>query len=355
MSHLVSTEHYPIFIGKGLWKELAEYLEMKPYSSYYILVDENTKEFCLPLLLKGCKLLKKAHVIEVASGEVNKNLESCSVIWREMTEANADRSALFLNLGGGVIGDMGGFASSTFKRGVDFMNIPTTLLSQVDSSVGGKLGIDFNGYKNHIGLFRFPEAVFIDPIFLKTLDFNQKRSGFAEILKHALISDKEYWKEVSALENLDAMDWESIILRSVEIKKEIVQSDPFEKGRRKALNFGHTIGHAIETYFLESKSALLHGEAIAIGMIMEAYLACVNSYLSKKELEQIQSTILRCFGKFDIEFMDRKLFWKYIHQDKKNQGNKVSFTLLQGIGSVRIDQFLPDKQIENALDYYIEL
>ncbi|HEY8400693.1 MAG TPA: 3-dehydroquinate synthase family protein, partial [Cytophagaceae bacterium] len=266
-----------IFLTRDISGKLKEFLQGKQYSSVCVIADENTEKHCFPLLLPA---LQKYHLITIPSGEENKTLSTCERIWKGMTDQQLDRKAVVINLGGGVIGDMGGFCASTYKRGIDFIQIPTTLLSQVDASVGGKLGVDFFSYKNHIGVFKEPAAVFINADFLKTLDPAELRSGFAEIIKHCLIADKTKWEEISR-KSLAEQNWEDLIAHSVEIKSKVTTADPTEQGLRKILNFGHTIGHAIESYYLTIKDKkLLHGEAIAIGMVAESYIAEKRGFIS---------------------------------------------------------------------------
>ncbi len=248
-------------------QSLPAFLRANSYTKIQVIVDENTFKYCYPSIKP---FLEKHNIIKIKSGESQKNLETCQKIWQAMTDNELDRHSIVINLGGGVIGDMGGFCASTYKRGIDFIQIPTTLLSQVDASVGGKLGIDFQGLKNHIGVFQIPNAVLIDADFLKTLSYNELRSGFAEVIKHCLIMDGKKWDEIRR-KDFEEQELEDLIAHSVNIKQHIVEADPTEKGLRKILNFGHTLGHAIETYFLgKPKLHLLHGEAIAAGMICEA-------------------------------------------------------------------------------------
>ena len=258
--------------------------ELKPHK-IAILVDENTTKYCLPLLN-----LKEISIIEIESGERNKTLKTCQQIWEFFTKLNFSRNSLMINLGGGVIGDMGGFAAAVYKRGIKFVNVPTTLLSQVDASVGGKLGIDFEGFKNHIGVFQTPYRVIIDTNFLTTLSEKEKKSGYAEVLKHALIKDKKYWEQLKKC-SFEKLQWNEIVAKSVAIKHEVVQEDPKENGLRKILNFGHTLGHAIESFCLNTKQPLLHGEAIAMGIILESYLSWDKKMLKEYELDDILQMI----------------------------------------------------------------
>lgn len=311
-----------------------------------ILVDEQSKEHCLPLMNSTFE------VIEIKSGEKHKTLETCSLIWSGLTDMGFSRKSLLVNLGGGVIGDMGGFAASTYKRGIRFINFPTTLLSMVDASIGGKLGIDFNGFKNHIGVFNDPTAVVICSQFLKTLPDRQIASGFAEILKHGLIADKKYWERVKEL-SLMSSNWDEIIPHSVEIKQQVVLEDPLESGRRKILNFGHTLGHAIETYFLGTDDELLHGEAIAIGMILEAHLSHQKLGFSLNEVDQIAETMAKFFDLRHLPTLDK--FEHLMFQDKKNEGGKLNFALLKAIGDCHYDIEVVSLEVQNALDYYHQI
>ncbi len=261
---------------------------------------------------------------------------------------------MIINLGGGVTGDMGGFCASTYKRGIRFINIPTTLLSQVDASVGGKLGIDFNGFKNHIGVFNEPEAVLISDQFLKTLPQTELRSGYAEVIKHGLISDENYFRSL-LFEDWEQQDWEKIIKKSVSIKKEVVLQDPKESGLRKILNFGHTIGHALESHYLDSKKHLLHGEAIAIGMICEAYLSHQKTNLPQEHLSEISDSLLRIYGKLEIDENEIPEIIRLCSQDKKNEGTVLNFSLLAKIGSCGFNIPVSTAEIRAAIDYYRRL
>ena len=321
----VKANDYSIFIGK---ESLQEY-NFNSYNQLAILVDENTKRDCLPVFLKATNI--DAILIEIPSGEEHKNLEKCQLIWNALSSHNFDRNSLLINLGGGVVGDMGGFAASTYKRGIHFIQIPTSLLAMVDASVGGKLGVDFAYLKNQIGVFNNPNAVLINPVFLNSLPKNQLLSGFAEVVKHALIADKCYWEEIKTTP-LEKMNWESIILQSIVIKNNIVTQDPLEKGERKKLNFGHTFGHAIESFYLKLGNPILHGEAISLGMILENNLSRIN----KEEKNEIASFISNTFSIPKKPPLRALLEW--MKSDKKNRKEKINFTLLSGIGSSIINQ-----------------
>lgn len=320
----VKSSNYTIYIGD----HKLSLVKYQNYSKVAILVDENTNKHCLSKLIESNPTLKDANVISILSGEVNKNLENCQIVWNELSQNNFDRNALLICLGGGVICDLGGFSASCFKRGIDFIHIPTTLLSMVDASVGGKTGIDFQTLKNQIGLFNNPTQVIICPNFLETLSKRQIRSGFAEIVKHALISDKAYW-EILLETDLEKTNWLDIISKSVKIKNKIVEADPYEKSIRKQLNFGHTIGHAIESYYLESGKIVLHGEAIALGMIVEAKMSDISQD-NRNQIEAFLSKNITIPTLPNFEEIE-----KWIIHDKKNSSGKILFSLLTKIGECK--------------------
>ena len=318
----IKSDNYSIWLGENSLSKL----DISGYSKVAILVDENTKRNCLPKLPQ----LENSIIIEVTSGEINKSISSCNYIWEQLSEHNFDRDSLLINLGGGVIGDMGGFAASTYKRGIDFIQVPTTLLAMVDASVGGKLGVDFNGLKNQIGLFNNPESVLIFPEFLETLPENQLKSGFAEVVKHALISDNNLWEKIISVP-FNEMNWGKIIETSINIKNKIVLSDPYEKGERKKLNFGHTFGHAIESYYLEKGTPILHGEAVLMGILLEVEISLV----SQEQNNEIKNYIL---SNFSLPFTPKKSdLLPFLMNDKKNKVGKINFSLLTKIGTCNID------------------
>ncbi|MGY8989132.1 MAG: 3-dehydroquinate synthase [Flavobacteriales bacterium] len=326
----IKADNYSVWIGENSISKL----DVSKYSKIGILVDENTKEFCLPLLSE----IKKSIIMEIKSGEENKNIDSCNLIWEALSKNSFDRNSLLINLGGGVIGDMGGFCASTYKRGIDFIQIPTSLLAMVDASVGGKLGIDFNGLKNQVGLFSNPKLVIINPKFLETLPENELRSGFAEVVKHALIIDKNLWERLKN-SNLLELDWEEIIETSVQLKNKIVISDPKEKGERKKLNFGHTFGHAIESYYLQKGTPILHGEAIFMGIILESEI----SSLSVSEKNDIKNYIL---SNFSLPYTPSKSdLLNFLRNDKKNFEEKINFSLLEGIGNCTINNLFAEDEL----------
>ncbi|TAH26898.1 MAG: 3-dehydroquinate synthase [Cytophagales bacterium] len=343
------TEASEILFTLSIADTLNNYLAKQSFSRLVVLVDENTEKHCLPIIKE---ILHQPLIISIKSGEEHKTLQTCEIIWEKMTQAQLDRKALMINLGGGVIGDMGGFCAATYKRGIRFIQIPTTLLSQVDASVGGKLGIDFMGLKNHIGVFQTPLAVIIDTNFLQTLTKKEIKSGYAEIIKHCLIADAIKWNEIIATP-YHQLDWFGLAQHSVVIKSKVTVSDPLEKGLRKILNFGHTIGHAIESHFLNiPNKRLLHGEAIAIGMIAESYLAFEKGFISKQDLSQITKYLLEIYQKVEIFDFDIEQILPIALQDKKNESNAIQCSLLEKIGKANYNIEISLKDIRNGLNYY---
>jgi 3-dehydroquinate synthase len=324
---------------------LKKLLNSVEHSQLFVLVDENSKEYCYPLIKE---YLENHQVIEVTAGEKYKTLDSCNLIWNALTKATADRKVLLLNLGGGVITDMGGFCAGTYKRGIRFINIPTTLLSQVDASVGAKTGIDFDGYKNHIGLFYEAEAVLVDPIFHKTLPQEQMVSGFAEMLKHGLIADKKHWQD--CLDNGFEKFNNELIQQSVRIKEKVVEADPMEKGLRKILNFGHTVGHAIETHLLNTENEILHGEAIGLGMMAEAYISKSKGFLTQQEYSIVLNELKRIYKSPKMEKASYAEIKRLCKQDKKNRNGQISMSLLHHIGKAVYDIPVEEELIDQALN-----
>jgi 3-dehydroquinate synthase len=350
-----------IFTGKNSLQSLSQFLASNSFSQIFVLVDENTQKHCYPLVNA---LLPEHKVIRIKSRERNKTLQTCEAIWEKLTDANADRVALLINLGGGVIGDLGGFAAGCYKRGIKFINLPTTLLAMVDASVGAKTGIDFMGFKNQIGLFNDPAAVFIHSNFLKTLADRELLAGFAEVIKHYLIADKDAFNEIGKLlapktaiaDKIRKMDLDALVEKNVLIKSKIVSKDKFETGERKALNFGHTIGHALETYFLKHGGDVLHGEAVAIGIICEGWISLQNKAIQRSEYLAILQLIGAVFPELPA-FKKQSIpaILRLIGQDKKSADAKNQFTLLQGIGNFSINNFVEESLIIQSLQYYSEL
>ena len=338
-----------VIFSNNISFDLSKYLNQLGHSQLGVISDSNTAKFCYPIIEK---LLPEGHKhFSFAAGEANKNLNTCTQIWQWMTGEAFDRKALIINLGGGVTGDMGGFCAATYKRGIRFVNIPTTLLSQVDASVGGKLGIDFNGFKNHIGVFTEPELVLISEIFLETLPHHELRSGYAEVLKHGLIQNANYFSCLK-IQDWENQNWREITEKSVQIKREVVEKDPKESGLRKILNFGHTIGHAFESFYLNSEKHLLHGEAIAIGMICEAFLSHKKSGLPKDDLKSITDALTEIYGVFQFPISDTDDIIKLCSQDKKNEGATVNFSLLRRIGNCDFNITAATSEIKEAITYY---
>lgn len=322
-------------------------------SKKIIIVDENTHDYCLDNLLTNFEDLADAEIILLPIGEENKVLEVCFQVWESLSEFNVSRKDLIINLGGGVVTDMGGFIASIYKRGIDFINIPTTLLGLVDASVGGKTGIDLGSFKNQLGVFSNPIAIFSDISFFQSLNEEEMKNGFAEMIKHGLISDENHW------ENLKKSSWnnlnEELIIGSVSIKNQIVLADPFEKNVRKSLNFGHTFGHAFEGYFLHSNKQIKHGHAVAMGILCESYLSLKKSSLSKEEFNQICELILNIYSKIQIKENDFESLYRLMLQDKKNDNDLIHCVLLGRIGLVELDVILPQQDVFECLKWYVQL
>ncbi|WP_461451617.1 3-dehydroquinate synthase [Mucilaginibacter sp.] len=345
---------YPIYFSDSLG-QLANFIKQSKYSRFFILTDENTGKHCLPLLNEKLAGMENFDLIEINAGEESKDIDFCIGVWKMLIDFGADRQSLMINLGGGVVSDLGGFAASTFKRGIDFVHVPTTLLSQVDASVGGKTGIDIDSIKNIIGTFTQPKAVFIEYDFLKTLPARQILSGLAEMLKHGLICDSGYWSLLKASDLKKPAP--ELVYYSVEIKNKVVIEDPKEMGIRKSLNFGHTVGHAVETYSLlnDGGKALSHGEAVAIGMICESFLSHKKAGLSADELEEIVNVISGLYPKYSISEDIFAELYTYMQKDKKNQNGKINCTLLTQIGQYSIDHVCTEDELYESLKYYTKI
>ncbi len=354
MAKQISSLGYSVYFEEEL-ASLEQLINSREYSQVLVLVDRNTNDHCLPVLQTMLPSLTDYDIIEVDPGEENKNIDFCIGVWKTMLDFGVDRKALMINLGGGVVTDMGGFAVSTYKRGIDFIQIPTTLLSQVDASVGGKTGIDLDNVKNIIGTFTQPQAVFISAKFLATLDNRQLQSGFSEVIKHGLIFDKDLFNRCKSIDpTKDNLD--DIVFRSVEIKNEVITQDPTEKGLRKILNFGHTIGHAVEGYsMLHDDVPLLHGEAIAIGMVCEAYLSFKINDLSEEDLKEIVSIFASHFGHYTLSEDSYTELLTLMSNDKKNEANKLGFALLSRIGACKYNLYVNRELIIDSLDFYKSL
>lgn len=350
----ISGTNCSIYFGTSGYETLASILLPSKYSKLFILVDENTSQHCLPHFLSNLATEIEIEIIELEAGEIHKNIITCTEVWGALSELGADRKSIILNLGGGVISDLGGFVACTFKRGIDFINIPTTLLAMVDASVGGKNGVDLDHLKNQIGIIREPKAVLIDTHFLETLPQNEMRSGLAEMLKHGLIHDASYWNKFKNLKDLNTNHLEVLIHQSIQIKNEIVSIDLREENIRKSLNFGHTLGHAIESYFLEENSqiTLLHGEAIAAGMILESYLSKEKGLLSNDEYQEIKYIINDVFERVSFSNEAIQKIIELLDYDKKNEFGTNQFVLLEGIGKSIINQTIDNSLIYKAFNDY---
>lgn len=350
--HPIHTAQSTVYFNDEGYQALRLLWAQKNYASVFLLMDENTHQHCLAPFMASLAWDKPVELIELPSGEQNKQLFFCQSVWEQLSELGADRKSLIINLGGGVITDMGGFIASCYKRGIDFVNVPTTLLSMVDASVGGKTGIDLGMLKNQIGVIAEPAMVIIDPQMLDTLDQRQWRSGLAEMLKHGLIMDAFYWNQLKNIESFG--DLIPLIHHSVALKAEVTSEDPTEQGLRKILNFGHTLGHAIESYFLENnpENCLLHGEAIAVGMIMEAYLSTVYTGLSQLEAEEIKNTLRNAYEVIDLPDTLLPDVFKIMQHDKKNSHGVVHFSLLNHIGKCAWNCPVDPEEVKNAFEFY---
>jgi 3-dehydroquinate synthase len=334
-------------------KELKTLLDNFDSKSTFILADENTVKL-IPVIADIHPIIKDAEIIEIKSGEKNKNLEVCHNVWQHLSNNNVPKNALLINLGGGVITDLGGFVASTFKRGINFLNIPTTLLAMTDAAIGGKTGVDLDNFKNQIGIISSPIGIYYNQKFLSTLPKNELISGFAEVLKHGLVKSKSYWSKCTKI-SFDDLNWEEVILGSVEIKCGVVKRDPNEKGERRLLNFGHTIGHAIETFMMNQLTPILHGEAVAIGIICESYISTKIAKLSKSELEEITTNISKLFPKIELKKSTFSNLIELMQNDKKNISNEINFSLLDTIGNGIYNQSCSEEMIIDSLSYYTEL
>ena len=355
MTSILSTNYY-VHFQDNAYAALHEYLEKNFCSKIFVLVDSNTKKYCLKGFLDKANFNLNLEIIEIKAGEAYKNIDTCNFLWNRLSALGADRKSLMINLGGGVITDMGGFVASTFKRGINFINIPTTLLSMVDASVGGKTGVDLDVLKNQIGLFSNPEMVLIDMDFLTTVSKREMKSGLAEIIKYGFTFDKQLWKHIQNFTDIDLKKITHLIHRSIEIKNNVVLQDLLENNLRKSLNFGHTAGHAIESYFLESTSKpnLTHGEAIAVGMIIELYYS-VKLYSFPLELtHELKTFVQRFYGDITIEQQDLDKIIELMKYDKKNVSGKVNFVLLEDMEKCHMDVQIDPQLVKEGFRYYMQ-
>lgn len=344
-----------VIITNNATEELENIISESKNDKFFILTDSNTNKNCLNML-HCSEPIANAHIITIKADDTNKNIESTEHVWKELSDNECTRHSCLINIGGGMVTDLGGFAASTFKRGIDFINIPTTLLSMVDASVGGKTGINFNGLKNEIGVFNDAKAVIIDTAFLKTLDQHNICSGYAEMLKHSLLKDYKMWVQHINF-NLYSLDFDpllNMIKESVEVKERIVSEDPHESGIRKALNLGHTAGHAFESYAMHTNRPILHGYAVAYGIICELYLSHALQGFPLDKMRQTVNFIKENYGRMNITCDDYESLYSLMKHDKKNTGNEINFTLLKDVGDIKINQTVSKELILESLDFYRE-
>ncbi|MBQ8867635.1 MAG: 3-dehydroquinate synthase [Bacteroidaceae bacterium] len=344
-----------VILSEDLRESLRQAIEACPHDKLFILADECTARLCLPLI-KDFDYLAEAEYITIGATDTHKTLETLAHVWKELGDKGGTRHSLMLNVGGGMVTDLGGFAASTFKRGIAYVNIPTTLLAMVDASVGGKTGINFNGLKNEVGVFSPARRVLIDTNFLRTLDYENVASGYAEMLKHGLISTIGHWAELLNfdLHNVDYTTLQTLVAKSVQIKENIVEQDPLEHGIRKALNLGHTVGHAFESLALEEERPHLHGYAVAWGMVCELYLSCLKTGFPQDKMRQTIRFIRDTYGTFAFDCNHYDRLHQFMTHDKKNTSGTINFTLLGEVGDIRINQTATRKEIDDMLDFYRE-
>lgn len=343
-----------VVISTDIATELTRAITEQKHDKLFLLTDETTRQLCLPVIAQFPCLADAIH-ITIGATDTHKTLQTLADVWTQMGNGGGTRHSLMVNLGGGMVTDLGGFAASTFKRGIKYINIPTTLLSMVDASVGGKTGINFNGLKNEIGVFNEPETVIIDTIFLRTLDHENICSGYAEMLKHGLISNDEMYAELLNfdLNDVDYIHLGEMVGKSVAVKEKVVTEDPFEHGIRKALNLGHTAGHAFESWAL-SRKPYLHGYAVAWGLICELYLSVTKTQFPTDKMRQTVRFIKDNYGTLPVTCDDYEELYQYMTHDKKNTSGIINFTLLGGIGDIRINQTANKDEIFEMLDFFRE-
>ena len=344
----IEGKYCQVEIGSILNGGFQSFLKAFENQQILIIVDENTHDCCLEYLITSFPELERAEIMLLPNGEENKVMEVCFQVWQAFTEYKVERKDLVINLGGGVVTDMGGFIASVYKRGLTFIHIPTTLLGMVDAAIGGKNGIDLNGFKNQLGTITQPARVFVDAGFLSTLPPEEIFNGYAEMLKHALIGDVKLWEEIRHIQSEEALIQEAVILQSIRVKTNIIEQDPFEGGLRKKLNFGHTVGHALESYFFQS-TPISHGHAVALGMIAESFISMKRGILSKEAYKDIESTIIRSFPMIELNADDVSIVISLMYQDKKNIAGQIRSCLLEGIGTCSFDHHLTEEEIGESL------
>ena len=353
---LLNTKKYisaSVFFGNSAYSGLNDLIDSSGPSKLFVLTDSNTRQLCVKQFLEKLDPKLTPTVLEIPNGEKSKSIEQCSKLWEQLSHHGADRHSLLINLGGGVVTDIGGFVAGTFIRGLKFVNVPTSLLAMVDAAIGGKTGIDFGSLKNQIGIMNFPEMVLIYSVFLKSLPEAEISSGWAEVLKHGLISDRNYWDLCYNLNCLDITEWEHIIETSVTIKLEVVEADTFEKNSRKVLNFGHTFGHAIESFRLDhSEKALSHGASIGIGMVLAAYFSVQLKGLDLATAQKIRTVVAGLYGIEHFDSNSRIRIEELLAFDKKNSNGLTNFVLLESVGQAIIDNKVPLELYDRAFDFY---
>lgn len=344
-----------VVISGNLERDLVSAISECEHDRIFVLTDETTQQLCWPKI-KNFKALKECTPIIIKATDTHKNLDTLAQVWQALSNGGATRHSLMINLGGGMVTDLGGFAASTFKRGIDFINIPTTLLAMVDASVGGKTGINFGGLKNEIGVFSDSRFVIINTQFLDTLDHDNICSGYAEMLKHGLISDERTWAELVTfdLENPDLSKLQRMVADSIKVKERIVETDPHEHGIRKALNLGHTMGHAFESFAMRRGTPILHGYAVAYGLISELYMSARKTAFPTDRMHQTVRFIRENYGTLNITCDDYPTLIELMHHDKKNTSGIINFTLLGNVGDIRINQTANEEEIKEALDFFRE-
>ena len=344
-----------VVISGNLERDLVNAISECEHDRIFVLTDETTQQLCWPKI-KNFKALKDSTPIIIKATDTHKNLDTLSQVWQALSNGGATRHSLMINLGGGMVTDLGGFAASTFKRGIDFINIPTTLLAMVDASVGGKTGINFGGLKNEIGVFSDSRVVIINTQFLDTLDHDNICSGYAEMLKHGLISDERTWAELVTfdLDNPDLNQLQRMVAESIKVKERIVEADPHEHGIRKALNLGHTMGHAFESFAMRRGTPILHGYAVAYGLISELYMSARKTAFPTDRMHQTVRFIRENYGTLNITCDDYPTLIELMHHDKKNTSGIINFTLLGNVGDIRINQTANEEEIKEALDFFRE-
>jgi len=345
-----------VYAADCLREDLSSLIQKYSQGKVFLLVDSGSYEYCYPKV-KGMAEIDEDNVIIIEQGDQNKNIEAISKVWEFLSTHGADRKSTLINLAGGMPCDLGGFAASTFKRGINFINIPTTLLSQVDASVGGKTGINFHGFKNEIGVFKHASAVLVDTSFIHTQDDENIASGFAEMIKHALIYSNEHWSVIKSfdIKDVDIDALKKLVIESIHIKEHFVKADPTEKNVRKSLNFGHTIGHAFESYAMKRNQPILHGYAVAYGMLAELYLGHKRCGFPMSIILELNELVENIYGKFEIDEDDYESLFYLMTHDKKNEKNQINFTLLEDVGQIKINETCTKEEIYEALTFYKEL